>query len=72
MTNDEKETLLAQLELAYRQLISGSSVSSVEKNGQQISYYKANVEALYREIISLKSELGQTVTRRLGPVGFTL
>lgn len=61
LTDAERQQLtaeLAELETAYREMISGGRVASVETSGRSIAYAQGNPVAVAARIATIKRRLG--------------
>lgn len=53
MTDDQK--VLAQMRLAYNELIAGRTARVVQKDGRRVEYTPASADRLYKEIQRLEA-----------------
>ncbi|OUL59257.1 gpW family head-tail joining protein [Pseudoalteromonas ulvae] len=63
---------LAEAQNAYHQLITGTATVAITRNGRAVTFSQANKADLLAYIDELKRELGQTSSRRRGPMGVFL
>lgn len=66
----EEAALLAQLETAYADLISGKLVASVTAHGRRVDYAAADVTRLCARIDELKGRRDARRRRSRGAIGF--